>query len=57
MALALVRKHIEVRFPEAKHILGVIIYLRFFCPTLVFPLKHGLTTEGEFDPVVDGGGG
>jgi len=46
-ALSLVRKHIAVRFPEAKHILGVIIFLRFFCPTLVFPLKHGLTSEAE----------
>jgi len=46
-ALALVRKHIAVKFPEAKHVLGVIIFLRFFCPTVVFPLKHGLVTEAE----------
>eukprot|EP01117_Protostelium_nocturnum_P009589 TRINITY_DN341_c0_g1_i2.p1 TRINITY_DN341_c0_g1~~TRINITY_DN341_c0_g1_i2.p1 ORF type:complete len:590 (-),score=210.85 TRINITY_DN341_c0_g1_i2:57-1826(-) len=46
-ALSLVRKHIASKFPNNEHILGVIIFLRFFCPTLVFPLKHGLMTETE----------
>jgi len=44
------QSEVEKKFPQSKHTaVGGFIFLRFFCPGVMFPDSQGLV-EGELDP-------
>eukprot|EP01117_Protostelium_nocturnum_P011235 TRINITY_DN407_c0_g1_i1.p1 TRINITY_DN407_c0_g1~~TRINITY_DN407_c0_g1_i1.p1 ORF type:complete len:623 (+),score=200.12 TRINITY_DN407_c0_g1_i1:1814-3682(+) len=46
-SLQILREEINKKFPNADKYLGGIIFLRFICPTLVFPVRFGIVDVAD----------